>query len=98
MSPAKYELGFYIPEDDSLYNHRRENLKSYSFSVIHKKVNTATELESNACRSSHYQNRNRCCKMSDVSGGLRLSAGEDKGHGGIVITGFISEDEYFALN
>jgi hypothetical protein len=29
MSPVKYELGFYIPEDGILYSHRRENLKSY---------------------------------------------------------------------
>jgi hypothetical protein len=26
---VKYELGFYIPEDDILHNDRRENLKSY---------------------------------------------------------------------
>jgi hypothetical protein len=25
----KYELGFYIPEDDILHSNRRENLKSY---------------------------------------------------------------------
>jgi hypothetical protein len=29
MSPVRYELGFYIPEDDNLHSHRRENLKSY---------------------------------------------------------------------
>jgi hypothetical protein len=29
VSPVKYELGFYIPEDDILHSHRRENLKSY---------------------------------------------------------------------
>jgi hypothetical protein len=29
VSPAKYELGFYISEDDILHSHRRENLKSY---------------------------------------------------------------------
>jgi hypothetical protein len=29
MFPVKYELGFYIPEDDILRSHRRENLKSY---------------------------------------------------------------------
>jgi hypothetical protein len=30
MSPVKYELSFYIPEDDILNSHRRdENLKSY---------------------------------------------------------------------
>jgi hypothetical protein len=34
VSPEKYELGFYIPEDDILHSHRRENLKSYIFSVL----------------------------------------------------------------
>jgi hypothetical protein len=29
VSPVKYELGFYIPEDDILHSHRRENLKPY---------------------------------------------------------------------
>jgi hypothetical protein len=29
VSPVKYELGFYIPEDDVLHSDRSENLKSY---------------------------------------------------------------------
>jgi hypothetical protein len=29
VSPVKYELSFYIPEDDILHSHRRENRKSY---------------------------------------------------------------------
>jgi hypothetical protein len=29
VSPVKYEMCFYIPEDDILNNHRCENLKSY---------------------------------------------------------------------
>jgi hypothetical protein len=29
VSAVKYELGFYIPEDDILHSHCRENLKSY---------------------------------------------------------------------
>jgi hypothetical protein len=29
MFPVRYELGFYIPEDDILHSHCRENLKSY---------------------------------------------------------------------
>jgi hypothetical protein len=29
VCPVKYELGFYIPEDDILHSHRREKLKSY---------------------------------------------------------------------
>jgi hypothetical protein len=28
VSPVKYELGFYIPEDDILHSRCRENLKS----------------------------------------------------------------------
>jgi hypothetical protein len=28
VSPVKYELGFYIPEDEILHSHCRENLKS----------------------------------------------------------------------
>jgi hypothetical protein len=29
VSPVRYELGFYIPEDGILDSHRHENLKSY---------------------------------------------------------------------
>jgi hypothetical protein len=29
VSPVKYKLGIYIPEDDILHSHHRENLKSY---------------------------------------------------------------------
>jgi hypothetical protein len=29
VSPVKYELGFYIPEDGVLHSHRCENFKSY---------------------------------------------------------------------
>jgi hypothetical protein len=29
VSPVKYELDSYIPEDDILHSDRRENLKSY---------------------------------------------------------------------
>jgi hypothetical protein len=29
VSPVRYLLGFYIPEDDILHSHCRENLKSY---------------------------------------------------------------------
>jgi hypothetical protein len=37
MSPVRYELGFYIPEDGILYSHRRENLKSYISHAFMKK-------------------------------------------------------------
>jgi hypothetical protein len=29
MSPVRYEMVFYNPEDDILHSQRRENLKSY---------------------------------------------------------------------
>jgi hypothetical protein len=29
VSPVRYELGLYIPEDGIVHSHRRENLKSY---------------------------------------------------------------------
>jgi hypothetical protein len=29
MSPVRFALGSYIPEDDILHSQRRENLKSY---------------------------------------------------------------------
>jgi hypothetical protein len=29
VSPVKYELGFYIPEEDILHSHCSEHLKSY---------------------------------------------------------------------
>jgi hypothetical protein len=31
---VKYKLGFYIPEDDILHSHRRENLKSYTDNLL----------------------------------------------------------------
>jgi hypothetical protein len=38
VSPVKYELGFYIPEDDILHSHRRENLKSYMRNFLLRSV------------------------------------------------------------
>jgi hypothetical protein len=34
VSPMKYGLGFYIPEDDILYSPRLENFKSYTVSGL----------------------------------------------------------------
>jgi hypothetical protein len=43
VSPVKYELGFYIPEDGVLHSHRRESLKSYKrnhtpWPLVHKRT------------------------------------------------------------
>jgi hypothetical protein len=34
VPPARYEVGFYVPEDGILNNHLRENLKSYKMHFI----------------------------------------------------------------
>jgi hypothetical protein len=34
MSPLRYELGFYIPEDDILHGYCRENFKSSILSMV----------------------------------------------------------------
>jgi hypothetical protein len=34
VSPVKYELGFYIPQDDILHCHRREIIESQHFIYI----------------------------------------------------------------
>jgi hypothetical protein len=33
MSPVRYELGFYIPEDGILHSHRGVNLRSYTLTL-----------------------------------------------------------------
>jgi hypothetical protein len=35
VSPLRYELGFYIPEDGILHSHSRENVKSYLIYVLY---------------------------------------------------------------
>jgi hypothetical protein len=57
VSPVKYELGFYIPEDDILHSHCLENLKSYIDPVGHNQkldllwavFQTGHECEWNSC-------------------------------------------------
>jgi hypothetical protein len=34
VSPVKYKLGLYIPEDDILHNHLSEHLKSYMSALL----------------------------------------------------------------
>jgi hypothetical protein len=44
VSPVKYELVFYMPEDDILHSHCRENLKSDSIVSELPFANGITEL------------------------------------------------------
>jgi hypothetical protein len=34
VSPVRYELGVYIPEDGILHSHRHENLKTYTLYLL----------------------------------------------------------------
>jgi hypothetical protein len=47
VSPVKYELGSYIPEDGILHSHRRDNLKPYmslkTFTSIVASINLTAE-------------------------------------------------------
>jgi hypothetical protein len=36
VSPVKYELGFYIPEDDIVHSDRREVLNPYNMCTVHE--------------------------------------------------------------
>jgi hypothetical protein len=46
MSPVKYELGIYIPEDAIPHSHRRENLKSYISTSFQKmKIQCSNKLD-----------------------------------------------------
>jgi hypothetical protein len=51
VSPVKYELGFYIPEDDILHSHRREHLKSYISIQIAEKT-TFFLIQCNRCHEN----------------------------------------------
>jgi hypothetical protein len=42
VSPVRYELGIYIPEDGILHSHRRENLKS-SKNESHRCINEGAQ-------------------------------------------------------
>jgi hypothetical protein len=44
VSPVKYELDFYIPEDDILYSDRREILKSYKMKTCFIQSHTQTAV------------------------------------------------------
>jgi hypothetical protein len=54
VSPVKYELSFYIPEDDILHSHRRENLKCHINAVhVIRSLNCANLSRSTVSRVVH---------------------------------------------
>jgi hypothetical protein len=49
VSPVMYELGFYIPEDDILYSHRRDNLRSLVRKFLHAVETVISFKDSCSC-------------------------------------------------
>jgi hypothetical protein len=56
VSPVKYEMGFYIPEDDIHHSHRRENVKSYNYRVAAQLVTSRVVLSSTELVSQSISN------------------------------------------
>jgi hypothetical protein len=54
MSPVKYELGSYIPEDDFIHSHCRENIKPYTDLYISCTLYVVTGLRINEYSSMKY--------------------------------------------
>jgi hypothetical protein len=56
VSPVKYEIGFYMPEDDILHSYRCENLKSYMLHILIviliSLIHTLRSIIKNICRST----------------------------------------------
>jgi hypothetical protein len=86
VSPVKYEIHFYISEDDILYSHRRENLKSYIQTKCSSILQPTDTLIKWSCARKHMSPfydllcarlilllRKASCSL-DASGRTRLSA------------------------
>jgi hypothetical protein len=54
VSPAKYELGFYIPEDGILRSHRRKILKSYITKSVDDTCRNCEDNASSQAQDGHY--------------------------------------------
>jgi hypothetical protein len=50
VSPVRYELGFYIPEDGILHSQGRENLKSYKLMTQYSRIIEQFRSESSPVR------------------------------------------------
>jgi hypothetical protein len=55
MSPVRYELGFYIPEDGVPRSDRRENLKSYIVSAVYNSLRQLVSMVTRTCFMNNYK-------------------------------------------
>jgi hypothetical protein len=63
VSPVKYELGFYIPEDGILHSDSRENLKSYNIEIFLEGSagKDDKDIDKVACFTDHRQKKSARC-------------------------------------
>jgi hypothetical protein len=59
MSPERYELGSYIPEEGILHSHRRESLKYYGGKILPQPLTSGPPLWSSAQTSWLLPQRSR---------------------------------------
>jgi hypothetical protein len=91
VSPVKYGLGFYIPEDDILHSHRCENLKQ----CIQNRLTDGDKYVCFAVSGNHF-----CLKLCEprglvVSEGLETN-GEGYLHHFIVVFGGTQSEEHLS--
>jgi hypothetical protein len=67
VSPVKYEPGFYIPEDDILHNHCREDFQSYKVRRIPRAMESHLDY-SPPCFYTLYTHCGSQCKNENFSG------------------------------
>jgi hypothetical protein len=60
VSPVKYELGLYMPEDDILHSHRRENLKCQIPLFVPFRLLHTFLISQKAYQSHEITHRGRC--------------------------------------
>jgi hypothetical protein len=65
MSPVKYELGFYIPEDDCL--HRSNEILTDDFISIHLQISCTRAFLSPVRVGSSHANYHNIYRLSDMA-------------------------------
>jgi hypothetical protein len=70
VSPVRYEMGFYIPEDDILHSHRRENPPIIHITVI-STTNNNGQFSLRPLRKSDQVSNRKCVERLPSVGGIQ---------------------------
>jgi hypothetical protein len=66
VSPVRYELDVYVPEDGILHSHRHENLKSYRALNGELALNSYGTQSTYLSRDSCFRNQEVYLKLQDI--------------------------------